>query len=181
MPRQVTFRRLTDDDLGRLHEWLNDPDVVAWWEGDDVTWDAVVADYGSEGDPVYEHWVPIVGARPVGWIQCYAAVDAPEECGPWFDLGVERTAAGIDYLVAPEAGRGEGLGSAMIVAFVDDIVFGRHPEWTQVAAGPFEANVPSWRALEKAGFRFVGTIDDADGPCRLMAKDRPDVPDGVAG
>ncbi len=181
MAHDVGFRRLTDDDLGRLHEWLNDPAVVAWWEGDDVSLDAVIADYGSESDPAYEHWLAMVEARPVGWIQCYAAVEAPDECDAWFDLGIDRTAAGIDYLVAPEAGRGTGLGSAMIAAFVDEIVFGRHPGWTQVAAGPFEANTPSWRALQNAHFRFVGTIDDAAGPCKLMAKDRPPLSDDVAG
>ena len=43
----ITFRRLVDADLPMLHGWLNDPKVVEWWEGDDVSWEAVVRDYGS--------------------------------------------------------------------------------------------------------------------------------------
>jgi aminoglycoside 6'-N-acetyltransferase len=169
----MRFRRLEDSDLVLLHGWLNDPGVVRWWEGDDVSWEAVVRDYGSAcSDPV-EHWLACIDGLPIGWIQCYLAADDDEECRLWWPLGIDRCAAGIDYLVGDPATRGRGVGTAMIRAFVDDIVFGRHPGWTQACAGPFEANVASWRALEKAGFRFVGTIDDDAGPCRLMAIDRP--------
>jgi RimJ/RimL family protein N-acetyltransferase len=61
----------------------------------------------------------------------------------------------------------------MIRAFVSEIVFELHPAWTQACASPLEANVASWRALARAGFRYVGTFDDELGPCRLMATDRP--------
>lgn len=61
----------------------------------------------------------------------------------------------------------------MIAAFVDQVVFGLHPAWTQVAANPFVANGASWGALAKAGFRHVGDHDDRLGPCRLMARYRP--------
>lgn len=119
-----------------------------------------------------EHWIVTVDGRAVGWTRCYPAVDEPEEIDRWWDFGVDRAAAGIDYLLGEPGDRGRGVGAAMIRAFVDDVVFARHPEWTQAAAGPYEANVASWRALEKAGFRHVGTIDDDEGPCRLMVIDR---------
>lgn len=171
----ITFRRLLDDDLPLLHRWLNDPGVVRWWEGDDVSWEAVVRDYGSGSDDSTEHWIACVDAAPIGWIQCYPAADEPEETEPWFAMGIDAAAAGIDYLIGDPSARGQGLGSEMIRAFVVDVVFGRHPEWSQVCAGPFAANEASWRALGKAGFRFVGIIEDADGPCRLMALDRSDL------
>src|SRR4051794_34841710 len=156
-----------------LHRWLNEPGVVRWWEGDDVSWEGVVRDYGSANRDPVEHWIASVDGTAVGWIQCYASADDPDEAEAWWALGVDRTAAGIDYLVADPDGRGKGVGSAMIRAFVADVVFGRHPEWTQAGAAPYAANVASWRALEKAGFRFVGIVEDNDGPCRLMACDRP--------
>jgi aminoglycoside 6'-N-acetyltransferase len=170
---EVTFRRLVDDDLPVLHHWLNDPGVVQWWEGSDVSWEAVVSDYGSAMTDPVEHWIASAGGRDVGWIQCYAAVDIPEETDDWWSFGVDRDAAGIDYLLGEPGSRGRGLGSAMIRAFVSAVVFGRHPEWRQACAAPFAANVASWRALEKAGFRCLGVIEDDEGPCRLMAIDRP--------
>ena len=51
-----------------LHRWLNEPGVVRWWEGDDVSWDAVVADYGSECGWEVEHWLMLLHGEPVGWI-----------------------------------------------------------------------------------------------------------------
>lgn len=170
----MTFRRLTDADLPLLHAWLNEPGVVRWWEGDDVSWDAVVRDYGSaNADPV-EHWLAVRDGEPVGWIQCYAAADFADEdeTRQWFAVGVERTAAGIDYVVGDAAARGRGLGSAMIRQFVHEVVFGHHPGWTQICASPRQANQASWRALANAGFRCVGTFVDELGPCRVMVLDR---------
>jgi len=167
----IAFRRLVIEDLVMVHRWLNEPGVVEWWEGDDVSWDAVVRDYGPSPDPI-EHWIASVGSRAVGWIQCYAAAEEPEECQPWWDRGVDRTAAGIDYLIGEPGDRRHGLGSAMIGAFVARVVFGGHPQWSQACAAPHVDNVASWRALEKAGFRFAGIVDAAHGPGRLMVVDR---------
>lgn len=158
-----------------MHRWLNEPGVVQWWEGDDVSWEGVVRDYGSPCKDPVEHWVASMDGSDVGWIQCYSVSDDPQEAAKWWALGVDQTAAGIDYLVADPGTRGRGLGSAMIRAFVDEVVFGKHPDWTQACAAPFEANVASWRALEKAGFRFAGLVEEKDGLCRLMVRDRTDV------
>ncbi|MBV9664739.1 MAG: GNAT family N-acetyltransferase [Actinobacteria bacterium] len=169
---EVTFRRLSDHDLPMLHRWLNEPSVVAWWEGDDVSWDAVVREYGTANPDPVEHWIASADGRDIGWIQCCAAVDELDEIEPWRPFGVTDAAAGIDYLLGEPADRTRGLGSEMIRAFVRDVVFGLHPQYTQACAAPYEANVASWRALEKAGFRYAGTVADKDGPCRLMIADR---------
>ena len=158
-----------------LHRWLNEPGVVRWWEGDDVSYPAVVHDYGSANPWPAEHWIMQLDGRDVGWIQCYLASDDPEETAEWSGLGVSANAAGIDYLIGEPVDRGGGLGSTLIEAFVDQIVFGQHPGWDQAAAAPYEANTASWRALQRAGFRHLGTVQnegDADGPGRLMVKDR---------
>ncbi len=168
----LEFRRLRDDDLPTLHRWLNEPGIVEWWEDDDVSWDGVVRDYGSASTDPVEYWIVSDRGRDVGWIQCYATIDEPDEAAPWWALGLHRSAAGIDYLVGDPDDRGSGLGSAMIRAFVREIVFGEHPDWTQACAAPVAANTASWRALEKAGFRFVGYVEDAHGPARLMVADR---------
>lgn len=173
-PVAFEFRRLTDDDLPLMHRWLNEPGVVRWWEGDDLTWEGVVADYGSGADPTVEHWLALREGEPVGWVQCFAIADEPddEEVQVWLDLGVEATGSGIDYLIGDPTRRGTGLGSEMIDAFVGGVVFGRHPDWTSVCASPLEANVASWRALEKAGFVRTATFEDTSGTCVLMVRHR---------
>lgn len=171
----VTFRRITDDDLLLLHGWLNEPGVVRWWEGDDVSWEAVVRDYGSANEEPTEHWLALLDGEPVGWIQCYAWADYADddEAQAHFAAGVERSAAGIDYLVADPTRRGRGLGAAMIRSFVHGVVFPQHLRWTQVSAGPLIANEASWRALERAGFRRLADYTSELGDCRVMLIERP--------
>ena len=164
-----TFRRLTDDDLPMLHAWLNEPGIVQWWEGDDVSWEGVVRDYGSQNPEPIEHWIAVLDGRDVGWLDCYAMTDSPEEAHAWAKFGMEPDAAGIDYLVADPADRGRGVGTAMISTFVRDVVFGLHEHWTQACAAPDVRNTASWRALEKAGFRRAGIANGG----RLMILDRP--------
>lgn len=166
---EITFRPLRDDDLPTLHRWLNDPAVVRWWEGADVSWPAVVERYGSARDTSIEHWVALREETPIGWAQCYCAADVADgEAYYWREHLELRETAGIDYLVGESSQRGGGTGSAMIRSFVRDVVFAKHPDWIRAAAGPFEANVASCRALEKAGFRRLATLDDEDGRCVLM-------------
>lgn len=172
-PHGFSFRRVTQGDLTLLHGWLNEPGVVRWWEGDDVSWEAVVADHVDAETDTYERWLATVATEPVGWLACGPADEVAEEFAPWAALGIRRGAAGIDYLVGDPTERRRGLGSAMIAAFVDQVVFGLHPEWTQAAADPMVANEASWRALAKAGFHHIGDYDDVLGACRLMALDRP--------
>lgn len=154
---QIGFRPVETRDVGVLHRWLNEPGVVAWWEGDDVSWDAVTRNYVDSDDGT-EHWICVADGNDVGWIQCYPATAFPDETSAWFEVGVDRTAAGIDYLIGEASMRGRGLGASMIRTFVHDVVFARHPEWTQVCAAPFVANEGSWRAMEKAGFRKIGVL-----------------------
>ena len=166
----ITFRPLTDDDLPRMHRWLQDPAVVAWWEGDDVSWEGVVETYGSANTDPVDHYLALLDGEPLGWIQCYPAIwEDDDEAYYWKEhLDLWRT-AGIDYLVGEADQRGQGLGAAMIRAFVHDVLFPHHWLWHTAAAGPFEANTASWKALEKAGFRRIATLDDEEGPCVLMA------------
>lgn len=170
----ITFRPMGADDLPRLQRWLNEPGVVRWWEGQDVSWEGVVRHYGSPATPSTEHWIAVADGKDIGWLQCYLARDNPDETELWWHYGIDDTAAGIDYFVAEPARRGRGLGTAMIRAFAHDVVLGRHPAWTQVCAGPFAANTASCRALAKAGFRLVALVEDGDddGPCELRALDR---------
>jgi len=182
---RFTFRPLISPDLSLLHRWLQEPGVVRWWEGEDVSWLAVVADYAPDrpNPDRTEHWIAEIDDDPVGWICCWPVLDGLEESAPWFRFGVSEAAAGIDYLVADPTRRGKGVGSAMIRAFTYNVVFGRHCDWVQVAASPYAANVASCRALENAGFQFAGSIvypdDEDEGPCSLMVLDRPDV-DGMS-
>jgi len=168
----LTFRRLEPEDFALMHRWLNEPGVVEWWEGDDVSPKAVRSHYFTNVEDGVEHWLALDDDVPFGWIQCYPVTSDLDECASWLALGVPDTAAGIDYLIGEAGQRGSGRGAAMIAGFVEDVVFAEHPGWTHVGAGPFSANVRSWGALAKAGFEYVGTIPDPAGSLHLMVRSR---------
>ncbi len=169
----LTFRPLAPDDLPLMHRWLNDPDVVRWWEGDDVSWEGVTRDYGPERDlDGVEHWIATLDDRPIGWISCRDIAEWPEESAAWTALGAGPHTAGIDYLIGDAAERGIGLGARMIRQFVIDIGFGRHPDWQQAGADPFTANTRSWGALARTGFTRAGTYGAGADECTLMLVDR---------
>ncbi len=168
----ITFRPLEPDDFALMHRWLNEPGVVEWWEGDDVSPDAVRSHYFTNVEVGVEHWIALEETVPFGWIQCYPVTSDPAECAAWIAHGVPETSAGIDYLIGEPDLRGNGRGAAMIERFTEDVVFGLHPEWTHVSAGPFSANTRSWGALARAGFDHVGTFPDPDGPLHLMVRAR---------
>lgn len=167
------FRRLTDSDLPLLHRWLNDSEVARWWEGDDVSWGAVVRDYGSGSSDSVEHWIAVIDREPIGWLQCYAIVDDPDERALLAEVGVDDSAAGIDYLIGDRDRRGRGLGAQLISQFTSQIVFARHPDWSQAYAAPSSANAASVRALRRAGFRLAGQNATDDGPVDVLVADRP--------
>ena len=137
----ITFRRTTDDDLPLLHRWLNEPGVVEWWEGDDVSWEGVVRDYGSGRDDGTDHFLALLDGRPVGWIQTWSPDDVADSIG-------------IDYLIGEPADRGRGLGTEMIRTFVATELAG----WRRITADPERANVASVGALRNAGFVTEGDL-----------------------
>ncbi len=194
--RDWRFVRLTDAHLPRLHEWMNEPGVVRFWEGDDVTWPGIVAQYGSpqlrqtlaadypsfdydaeESDFDWKHtevYLAELDGEPTGWIQCYAVddYDDHDEVKAWLELGFDETGAGIDYLIGDPNARGKGLGSSMIAAFITDIVFGLHEHWTEVGASPQRANEASCGALFRAGLTLAGSFEDELGTCDLYCVSR---------
>ncbi|RYJ06671.1 MAG: GNAT family N-acetyltransferase [Actinomycetales bacterium] len=78
-------------------------------------------------------------------------------CGHW----------AADYLVGSADDRGRGLGPEMLDA-VTRLTFTERPDAPYVLVAVVAANRRSWRALEKAGFRIVGSGDaEPDNPVDL--------------
>ena len=123
-----------------------------------------------------EVYIAELDGEPAGWIQCYAIApyDDHDEVKAWHGLGFDHSGAGIDYLVGDPHAPSKGLGSSMIAAFISDVVFGLHDEWTEVGASPQRANGPSCGALARAGLTLRGSFEDDLGPCDLYSVSRTD-------
>ena len=171
---EITFRLLTLEDLPLFRSWLLDPDVQVWFRDDDLSIEAITAEYGPRitGEVPEEQWFVLVDGVEAAWIQSYAVADFPDYVEACASVGFDPAGGAIDYLVGRAEDRGRGLGPTVIRAFSEHIL-ARHPAWPGLCSSPSPDNVRSCRALEKAGFRVVGDIVTEDGPERLMARDRP--------
>jgi aminoglycoside 6'-N-acetyltransferase len=175
----LTFRPLERGDLPRLSRWLAEPHVARWWR-DPTDLASVEAAYLPciDGTDPAEIFIIEADGRPAGLIERYLVADDPA-----WDHAIRATgavtgcAAGIDYFIGDPALTGHGYGTAAITQFTP-MTFRRYPEAGSVVAAVQQANVPSWRALEKAGFTrwWSGQLDSPDpsdaGPAHLYGTHR---------
>ena len=152
----VEFRHVTRADFALHARWLATPPVARWWHHE-WTPAAVERDFGPSVDSVEpnEDWLALLDGQPVGVVQRSRVVDYDENLRDFASLvEVPVGALTIDYLLGDPSVYGRGLGSAMISAFVSRS-FVELPDSPTILVSVVAANVASWRALEKAGFRRV--------------------------
>jgi aminoglycoside 6'-N-acetyltransferase len=146
----VTLRLMRHDDLPSFSRWVGTPHVARWWrEPPDLS--VLTADYGNDiaGRTSNRVFVIEVDGKAVGMIQVYPHVDDPD----WDeDIGVLR-AAGIDYIIGDTNWIGKGIGPRAIELAVTDAF--ERLDVDVVVGVPQRDNVPSCRALEKAGFHLL--------------------------
>jgi aminoglycoside 6'-N-acetyltransferase len=111
--------------------------------------------------------VIVVDGRDVGMIETYLVSDHPE-----WDAVVEQGegVAGVDLLLGEETLLGRGLGPEVLREFARQVVFARAATQAVVAAVD-EENRRSWRAFEKAGYRYIRDVEEDGRPHRLMRLD----------
>jgi RimJ/RimL family protein N-acetyltransferase len=104
---------------------------------------------------------------PIGFIQSYVAAAAGDG---WWPDETDPGVVGIDQFLADPTRLGQGLGSAMVRAFVD--VLFEDPAVTRIQLDPDPTNARAIRSYEKAGFRAVRELETPDGRALLMYRDR---------
>ena len=163
----IGFERLRNDDLPLVRDWLEREHVRRWWR--DVIEESI-AEYEQAiaGLDPTDHNLIVVDGRPVGMIETYLVSDHPD----WEQIvQVGEGVAGVDLLIGEAELTGQGLGPRVLEQFAREIVFAQQDRQACVAAVD-KANRPSWRAFEKAGFRYVRDVEEEGRPHRLMRLDR---------
>ena len=167
---QVRFEPLIESDLLLIASWLKEPHVLPWWHPDDL--DSIAA--AVRGADMTEPWLGLLADEPVAYFQAYDVAHDNDYAAACAALGVGPGSASLDYFIGPADRVGHGLGPVLISVFVESVVFPAHPDWERATASTARDNERSIRALCKAGFRVLGDILTADGPERLLVRDRPD-------
>ncbi|GAB2862068.1 GNAT family N-acetyltransferase [Actinocorallia aurea] len=163
---EITFRRVAEADFALLGRWLAEPHVARWWNHD-TSPEAVARDFGPavRGAEPSEDFLALVGGRPFGLVQRCRVADYPEDLAPLATLtDVPAGAAMLDYLIGSATDTGRGLGPAMLRAATRR-VWHDLPDVPCVITAVVAGNRPSWRCLEKAGYRRVAEGDlEPDNP-----------------
>jgi aminoglycoside 6'-N-acetyltransferase len=163
----IEFQPLRKDDLTLVRDWLIREHVRRWWRD---SLDESIAEYEQAiaGLDPSDHYLIVLDGRPIGMIETYLVSNHPE----WEEIvQVGEGVAGVDLFIGEPELTGRGLGSQVIEAFVDEVVFASPATHAAVAAVDDE-NRRSWRAFEKAGFNHVRDVEEEGRPHRLMRLDR---------
>lgn len=162
------FRPLTADDLPLLHEWIGRPHVAEWWDGS-PSLEEIREEYlpYTMNVPSFRPYIVYESGRAIGFIQSYIAAEAGDG---WWPDETDPGVVGIDQFLADAAQLNQGLGTAMVRAFVESLF--RDSAVTRIQTDPNPANARAIRCYEKAGFRRSRELDTPDGRALLMIRDR---------
>jgi RimJ/RimL family protein N-acetyltransferase len=166
----IAFRPLTTNDLPLLHEWLGRAHVAEWWSPT-PTLAEVEEEFAPAiaGQGTVRCFVVLLDDAPLGFIQSYVAAQCHDD-GWWLDEH-DPGMRGIDQFIADADRLNQGVGSAMVRAFVAGLF--ADPSVSRVQTDPSPDNHRAIRCYEKAGFRSVGEVDTPDGRALLMYQERP--------
>ncbi len=105
--------------------------------------------------------------RAIGFIQSYIAKDSGDG---WWPDETDPGVRGIDQFLADAQQLNQGVGTAMVRAFVAMLF--ADPTVTRIQPDPRPDNARAIRCYEKAGFRRVGEIPTPDGAAVYMVCER---------
>jgi aminoglycoside 6'-N-acetyltransferase len=176
---RFTFRPLRRDDFSMLGDWLARPHVREWWHHDPSP-ASIDEDFGPgvDGDDPVEYFVVSIDGAECAFIQSCQLHDEDEWWSALQVVTAPRDAFTVDYFIADPSMLGTGLGTAMIGTFLADR-WRRYPDATCSIVDVDPDNPPSWRALEKNGYRALweGELDLSDprdqGISRVYRLERP--------
>jgi aminoglycoside 6'-N-acetyltransferase Ib len=165
---EFEFLQMVPADIPMLNEWLHRPHIAERW-GEQATDEELHAHYFTPdpGAPNTYRYIVWRSGRPIGFIQSYVPA---EEHGDWWPDVSDSSIRGIDQLLADGDQLGQGIGTAMVRAFVDRLF--EDPTVARIQTDPSVNNRRAIRCYEKVGFRAVGEIDTPDGRELLMYCER---------
>lgn len=159
---KISFRNLQLTDLSLLYKWLNEPFVKEWYGRNDPSdLESITKKYTPriEGKNPTSSFIVCYEEIPVGYIQTYKINDYPD-----FAKHLKMDVTGfacVDLFIGNAKFMGKGLGSLMLKKFLKDIVFTQEGIIVCLI-DPEPVNIRAIRSYEKAGFKYLKTIQVPD-------------------
>ncbi len=161
---KITLRTLETPDWDQVRAWLQQPEIQAWWGG----------------LPAAEAEIAIAAESPSAICRLILANDTPVGYGHALDADIVRSGTSalpvgayvVSLFVADPAHRRRGAGETALAALTQE-VFATTLAPAAATLVPVRYE-PAVRAAERAGYRWVGVLDDStSGRSWLMVQDRP--------
>lgn len=136
---RVTLRPLASDDVPRLAELGNDPEVARWWPN--ITTEELLSK--AEGRDDVTAFTVEVGGEVIGIAEI------------WEELEPDHRHAGVDLFLGSDH-HGRGLGTDTVRTLTRHLVrdLGHH----RVVVDPAVDNARAIRCYERVGFRRIGVM-----------------------
>jgi len=160
---RVKIRPATPNDLGLLHQWDEQPHVLASDPNDDWNWETELA----RSPDWREQLIAEADGRPIGFIQIIDP--AREETHYWSCTKPGRRA--IDIWVGDERDLGRGYGTQMMKLAIERCF--ADPTVTAVLVDPLDSNTRAHRFYERLGFEYVVQRRFGEDSCFVYRLARP--------
>lgn len=139
----VYLKPLIEEDIPMLLEWMEHEDILRFF-GDPLEWISEIRQNLQSPDWIF-HFIAITD-RPIGFCQFYDTQKAPQ--GIWSHES--EPTAGIDFFIADEEYRGQGLGKGMLMELLSFIA--KTSNYKYVLADVEEHNAGARNFLLHLGF-----------------------------
>ncbi|MBM7554494.1 GNAT family N-acetyltransferase [Thalassobacillus pellis] len=173
-PTNITFRRLTLEDLPRMYNWISNDRLVNrfWAYNQKESYEQITkefSDYIKRVEPT-DPYLILYDDTQIGYIQTFQWRDYPV-----FEKYVNLShAASLDLFIGEEAYRNRGLSTTILSQFLSQFVFSdEHVD--RCIINPEVSNRNAIRAYEKIGFQIIKMVPDIPeehGPVYFMRLDR---------
>jgi aminoglycoside 6'-N-acetyltransferase len=159
----IRLMRDAPQDYGLMSTWLNDEQVKMFWHGPDEAFpmERIQEKYGprTRGEAPTTPCFLTLEDRPIGYIQFYRTDDWPE----WRDqIGLESRADrwAMDIVIGEPELWNRGLGTRAVIALLRYLFAEKLA--SEVVLDPVAENARAIRCYEKAGFRKVRLMPNAE-------------------
>lgn len=173
-PTKLSFRGVEPTDFPLLYSWRIAPHVQQWWDPP-ASYQALVEEMTRKvrGQVPTKPFLMLYDGQPIGYIQSFQLSAWPRY---YASVQIEEEAGGVDMFIGNRDYLYHGLGAHILSRFVKAVVFAEG-DLVSCIIGPDPTNTIAIKAYEKAGFRYLKTIQlqDANEQQYLMRIARTDL------
>jgi|GEM_PF-380377 len=167
--KNISFRKLQSKDIDLVWNWLNRPHVAKWYRSEPTFEDQKIKLLNRINmiEPTNVFIVQFA-SEDIGYIQTYRIDDYQDYQK---EISFYENACGIDMFIGEEKYLHQGIGSTMIIKFLNNVAF-ILTNTSICILGPNPNNSSALKAYKKSGFKHLKNVTTHDGEEYLMTVDK---------